>query len=74
MQLAAVNASGGAATAPFVVTLAPNGQFFTEDLVGAMGLPPIFFGWLTVESNAPILVYNQRRSGDSGDSVPVLAQ
>lgn len=33
VELAAVNASGGAPTQPFVMTLAPNGQFFTDDAV-----------------------------------------
>lgn len=74
VELAAVNASGGTPTAPFTVTLAPNGQLFTEDLAGTMGLPPVFFGWLTVQSNTPVLVYNQRRSGDTGDSVPVCTE
>ena len=74
VELSAVNASGGTPTAPFTVTLAPNGQLFTEDLVGAMGLPPVFLGWLSVQSSAPVLVYNQRRSGDVGDSVPVCTE
>jgi Kelch motif protein len=74
VELSAVNASGGAPTPPFSVTLPPNAQLFTEDLVGTMGLPPLFLGWLTVQSDMPVLVYNQRRSGDSGDSVPVCAQ
>jgi N-acetylneuraminic acid mutarotase len=73
VELAAVNATGGAPAAPFVVTLAPNGQLFTEDLVAATGLPPLFLGWLTIRSDQPVLIYNQRRSGDTGDVVPVHA-
>jgi hypothetical protein len=74
VELSAINATGGAPTAPFVVTLPPNAQFFTEDLVSAMGLPPLFLGSLTVRSDVPVLVYNHRRSGDTGDVIPVYAQ
>jgi hypothetical protein len=73
VELAAVNATGGAPVQPLVVTVAPNGQFFTEDAAGAMGLPPVFLGWISVRSDVPVLVYNQRRSGDAGDAVPVHA-
>jgi hypothetical protein len=74
VELSAINANGGAPTTPFVVTLLPNAQFFTEDLVSAMGLPPLFLGSLTVRSDVPVLVYNDRRSGDTGDVIPVYAQ
>ncbi len=74
VELAAINATGGTPTQPFVVTLPPNAQFFTEDLVSAMGLPPIFLGSLSVRSDVPVLVYNHRRSGDTGDVIPVYAQ
>jgi hypothetical protein len=75
VELVALNASGAPASAqPFVVSLAPNGQYFTEDLGGDLGLPPVFFGWLTVQSDVPVLVYNHRRTGDAGDVVPFHAQ
>jgi Kelch motif len=74
VELSAVNASGGSPTQPVVITLPANAQFFTEDLVTAMGLPPLFLGSLIVQSDVPVLVYNQRRSGDTGDAIPVYPQ
>jgi hypothetical protein len=74
VELSAVNASGGSPTEPVVITLPANAQFFTEDLVTAMGLPPLFLGSLIVQSDMPVLVYNQRRSGDTGDVIPVYPQ
>jgi hypothetical protein len=73
VEIAPFNATGGPPAQPLLVTVAPNGQFFTEDLAGAMGLPPVFLGWVSVRSDVPVLVYNQRRSGDTGDAVPVHA-
>jgi hypothetical protein len=72
VELVPYNASGSPATSqPFVVTLAPNGQFFSDDLVTDMGLAPVFFGWVTIQSNQPVTVYNHRRSGQGGTTVPV---
>ncbi|HEY0482445.1 MAG TPA: kelch repeat-containing protein [Kofleriaceae bacterium] len=70
VQLIAYNASGSQA-ATFNVTLAANGQFFTENLAATMGLPPVFLGWVAVQSSSPVVVYNHRRTGDSGSTVPV---
>jgi hypothetical protein len=36
-----------------------------------MALPPVFFGSLTIRANAPVSVFNQRRTGDGGSTVPV---
>ena len=74
VELAAISSTGGTPTAPFVLKLPPNAQFFAEDLVSAMGLPPLFLGSLTVRSDVPVLVYNHRRSGETGDAIPVYAQ
>jgi hypothetical protein len=74
VQLIANNATGSPAGAPFVVTLAPNGQFFSDDLARDMGLPPVFLGSVTVQSDVPVLVYNQRMTGDGGSAVPVHGQ
>ncbi|HEU4732243.1 MAG TPA: kelch repeat-containing protein [Kofleriaceae bacterium] len=75
VQLVATNATGSPATGvPFTVTLAPNGQFFSDNLAFDMGLPPIFLGSVTVHSDVPVLVYNQRMTGDGGATVPVHGQ
>jgi hypothetical protein len=39
-----------------------------------MGLPPIFLGWVSAQSSGPVLVYNHRRSGNLGATVPVHAR
>jgi hypothetical protein len=39
-----------------------------------MGLPSVFLGSLDVRSDVPVLIYNHRRSGDTGDVIPVYAQ
>lgn len=72
VELSAISATGGPETQPVVVTLAPNAQLLTEDLVSRMGLPPIFLGSLVVRSDTPVLVYNHRRSGDTGDVIPIV--
>ncbi|HET7503739.1 MAG TPA: hypothetical protein VFK02_22115, partial [Kofleriaceae bacterium] len=65
VQLIANNASGSPATSvPFTVTLAPHGQFFSDNLAFDMGLPPIFLGSVIVHADVPVLVYNQRMTGD----------
>ena len=72
VQLTAFNATGAPALSePFEVTLAPNGQFFSENLAADMGLPPLFLGWVRIHSTAPVLLYNHRRSGQGGAAVPV---
>jgi hypothetical protein len=74
VELAAVNASGGAPLAPLVVTVSPGGQFFTENLAQSMGLPPVFYGWVSVRASAPVSIYNHRRAGNTGSTVPIRAR
>ena len=72
VQVLAYNATGSAASSqPFRVTLAGHGQFYTDNLAATMGLPLVFVGWVTIESDVPIGVYNQRRTGDAGSAVPL---
>jgi hypothetical protein len=72
VSLTPYNATGSTALgAPFVITLAPNGQFFSENLAADMGLPPVFLGSVSIQSSAPVLVYNHRRSAQGGSPVPV---
>jgi hypothetical protein len=51
--------------------VAPDGQYFTENLAAAMNLPPVFLGWVTVGASGPVQVYNHRITGDGGSAVPV---
>jgi hypothetical protein len=75
VQLIANNATGSPATpVPFVVTIAPHAQYFHDDLALDMGLPPVFLGSVTVQSDVPVLVYNHRMTGDGGSAVPVHGQ
>jgi hypothetical protein len=75
VRLVAFNATGSAASDhPLVVTLAPHGQFFSDNLAATMGLPPIFLGWVAVQSDTPVGVYNHRRTGTVGAVVPVHRQ
>jgi hypothetical protein len=72
VRLLAFSTTGGpASTHSLVVTLAPGGQLFTDNLVAAMGLPSVFLGWVAIQSSAPVGVYNHRRTGASGSIVPV---
>ena len=72
VSLTPYNATGSTALgAPFVVTIAPNGQFLSDNLVADLGLPPVFFGAVRIQSTAPVLVYNHRRAGQGGSPVPV---
>lgn len=70
VTLTAINATGSVA-GTFTVTLAPDGQYVTENLGVAMGLPPVFLGWVSVQASSTVLVYNQRRTGTAGEAVPV---
>jgi hypothetical protein len=71
VSLTPYNATGSTALpAPFVVTVAPNGQYSTEDLAKDMGLPPVFLGAVSIQSTAPVLIYNHRRTGQGGSTVP----
>src|SRR5262249_16806580 len=72
-QLTAYYPSGSVG-ATLNVSVVGGGEFFTEDIVGVMGLPPIFQGWMTLASDSSVLVFNQRRSGDTGALVPVFAR
>jgi hypothetical protein len=73
VNLTAFNATGSVA-GTFSVTLAPDGQYLTEDLGAAMDLPPVFLGWVQMQSSGPVLVYNHRRSGNTGAIVPIHGQ
>jgi hypothetical protein len=70
VTLTAFNATGSVA-GTFTITVAPDGQYFTANLAAAMNLPPVFLGWVTVGSSAPVVVYNHRITGDGGSAVPV---
>jgi len=70
VQLIAYNATGSQA-ATLTVTLAASGQFFTENLAAAMGLPPVFLGWVAVQSTSPVVIYNHRRTAGAGSTVPI---
>jgi hypothetical protein len=72
VNLTAFNATGSVA-GTLSVTVAPDGQFFTENLGAAMGLPPVFFGWVQIQASGRVLVYNHRRTGTAGATVPVHA-
>jgi N-acetylneuraminic acid mutarotase len=72
VQLIAYNATGSPASDhPLLVTLAPHGQFFSDNLAATMGLPTVFLGWVAVQSDIPVGVYNHRRTGTVGSVVPV---
>jgi hypothetical protein len=70
VNLTAFNATGSVA-GTFSVTVAPDGQYVTEDLATAMGLPPVFLGWVQIQATGTVLVYNHRRTGTAGATVPV---
>jgi hypothetical protein len=72
VEIDALNASGSLATSPLVVTVPAHGQFLTENLgASIVGLPPIFLGSVTVHSSTPVGIYNHRRGGATGATVPV---
>jgi hypothetical protein len=71
VEITALNASGSAAGPPYVVTIPAKHQYFTENLLADMGLPVVFLGSVNVRSDSPVLVYNHRRTGDLGATVPV---
>ncbi len=72
VQLTPIQANGTPALPmPFAVRVVGRGQFYTDDIVADMGLGPLFFGWMTVTSDAPVVVYSQRKNGDGGATVPV---
>ncbi len=71
VEIDALNASGTVAAPPFLITVAPQGQFLTDNLAASIALPPIFLGSVVVHSSTPILIYNHRRSGAVGATVPV---
>jgi hypothetical protein len=71
VEIIALNATGSAAGPPLVVTVPARQQYFTENLIAAMGLPTVFLGSVNVRSDAPVLIYNHRRTGDLGATVPV---
>jgi hypothetical protein len=55
-----------------VVTVPAHGQFFTENLgASIVGLPPIFLGSVTIHADTPVAIYNHRRGGATGATVPV---
>jgi hypothetical protein len=72
VNLTAFNATGSVA-GTLSVTVAPDGQYVTEDLASAMGLPPVFLGWVQIQASGTVLVYNHRRTGTAGGIVPVHA-
>jgi len=72
VELRPFNRDGTPARAePFVVEVVAGGQFFTDDIVAAMGLPSEFFGWLVVNANAPVAVSHQRKAGNTGMVMPI---
>ena len=72
VEIDALNASGSLATSPLVVTVPGHGQFLTENLgASIVGLPPIFLGSVTIHSSSPVGIYNHRRGGATGATVPV---
>lgn len=73
VNLTAFNATGSVAGS-LSVTVAPDGQYFTENLGAAMGLPPVFLGWVQIQAGGTVLVYNHRRTGTAGATVPVHAE
>jgi hypothetical protein len=73
VNLTAFNATGSVAGS-LSVTVAGNGQYFTEDLATAMGVPPVFFGWVQLQSTGTVLVFNRRQTGTAGGMVPVHAE
>jgi hypothetical protein len=73
VTLTAFNATGSVA-GTLSMTLAHGGQYFTENLGAAMGLPPLFLGWVQIQDDGMVLVYNHRRTGTAGATVPVHAE
>jgi hypothetical protein len=72
VEITAFNAGGTPTSAtPFVVQVAPGGQFFTDDIVTAAGLSSIFVGWMSISADAPVALYNQSRTADTGAAMPV---
>jgi hypothetical protein len=72
VEIDALNASGSLAASPLMVTVPAHGQFFTENLAASIvGLPPIFLGSVTIHASTPVAIYNHRRGGATGDTVPV---
>jgi hypothetical protein len=75
VRLLAYSATGGPASSHTLdLTLAPHGQFFSDNVAATMGLPAAFIGWVSIQSSAPVSVYNHRRTGDVGTTVPVHGQ
>jgi hypothetical protein len=70
VTMTAFNATGSVA-GTFSRTVAPDGQYVTEDLAVAMGLPPVFLGWVQIQATGTVLVHNHRRTGTMGGIVPV---
>ncbi len=58
--------------APVRIPVVGGAQFFTDDIVGFLGLPPIFLGSMTINANVPVLIFNQERTeSNTGFVVPV---
>jgi hypothetical protein len=73
VTLTALNATGSVA-GTLTLNLAASGQYITENLGSAMGLPPVFLGWVSLQASSTVLVYNHRRIGTAGAIVPVHAR
>jgi hypothetical protein len=72
VHLASFASTGGPPTSHTLdVTIAPHGQYFTDNLGAAMGVPAAFIGWVSLQSTAPVSVYNHRRTGSVGTVVPI---
>lgn len=74
VRITATDATGETAGPALTLALAPDGQFFTDDLGAAMQLPPRFAGWVTVQSTAPILISHHHRTGTGGGALPIVAR
>ncbi len=72
VEIDALNASGSLAAPALIVNVPAHGQFFTESLAASIaGLPPIFLGSITIHASTPVAIYNHRRGGATGATVPV---
>jgi hypothetical protein len=75
VEIVAVNASGSpVGSKPVVLTVPAGRQLLSENLGELLDVPPVFYGWASIRSTAPLLVYHHRLMGGAGTVLPVRAK
>jgi hypothetical protein len=73
VEITAVNASGSTVgTKPVVITVPAGRQFLTENIGAVLDVPPVFYGWASIRSTSPLLIYHHRAlAGGAGVVLPI---